>query len=277
MLAWAAFQLLTALSWAAHLRAVIGNSSIANNWGELLTARELWEIMENGNFQDSPLGFWTPAIGLAALTWALWAGWKLQAGIACLKARFLPWLAAMPIAAALGYLPLWALHASLWNTLAFLSGLGIQFLGWANFFGRPLLYMAFVSALTLQWWLCRLDLARHAPGNTQEWLIHLKDSFLRLWTRPVQWGNIVFFGVVIRAGLAYGVLLLAWEWGGREINRLWAFAFLQAAAAAANAWIIGWTLRVTALYWKRDLEARLEVRRLEASTRRGFMAVKDRE
>jgi hypothetical protein len=268
ILAWAAFQTLTSLSWTEHLGAKLGNSSLANNWGELLTARDLWEIMENGGLRHSPLGFWTTVIGIAAILWALWAGWKVQTEIVGVKASLASWLIAMPVALALGYLPLLALHASLWNTLAFLSGLGIQFLGWVNLFGGALLRMAFASALLLQWWLCRIDLAHQTPRNTQEWLAHLKDSALRLWTSPVQWGNIVIFGVAARVGLAYGVLFIAWEWGGQTLDLLWAFALLQAAAAAINAWIIGWTLRLTALYWKHDVEVRSEIRSLETSVKR---------
>jgi hypothetical protein len=202
------------------------------------------------------------------MLWILWSGWKLQARTVDIKAGLMPLLASVPIALILGYLPLWIMHASLWNTFAYLESTGIQFLGWINLFIGPLLHMAFASALLLQWWLCRIDLARHMPGCAREWAIHLKDSFFRLWAHPVQWGNIVFFGVTIRAGLAFCVLLLAWKWGGQVVSRVYALFFLQIAVSAANAWIIGWALRVTALYWKHDLEVRREIRALESSFRR---------
>ena len=267
IMAWAAFQALTALSWAAHLGARLGNSSLADNWGETLTARDIWEIMGNGGLQNSILGFWTVAIGVAALLWVLWAGWKVQAGAVGLRAGLLPWLAAIPAALVLGYLPLLALHAALWNALAFLSGLGIQSAGWLNLFVSPLLRMAFVSALMLQWWLCRVDLAYHMPRSLGEWPVHLKESFLRLWAYPIQWGSIVFFGVLVRSGLVSSVLLLAWKWGGQALSHVWAFFFLQVIVAALNAWIIGWTLRATALYWKNDMEVRSEVKALRSSIR----------
>jgi len=268
ILAWVSFQALTALSWTVHLSARLGNSSLANNWGEMLTARDIWEIMGNGGLQDSILGFWTVAIGIMALLWALWAGWKVQAGTVGLRATFLPWLVALPAALALGYLPLLALHTALWKPLAFLSDLGIQSAGWLNLFASPLFRMAFVSGLLLQWWLCRIDLAHRMPHGYREWLEHLKDSFLRLWAYPIQWGSMVFFGVLIRTGLVFCVLLLAWNWDGQTLPRVWAFFFLQVTVAAINAWIIGWTLRVTALYWINDMEVRSEVRALESSSKR---------
>jgi hypothetical protein len=246
----------------------MGNSTLADNWGELLTANDIWEVMLNGGLQNTFLGFWPWAIVIATTLWALWVGWKLQAKLVGLKAAILPWLAALPTAFIVGYLPLWALHAFLWNTFAFLSTLGIPSLGWINLAADPLLHMAFGSALLLQWWLCRLDLACSFPKSRREWLIHFKDSFLRLWTYPVQWGNIVFFGIVIRTGLVFCVLCLAWGWGGQELHQLWLFYSLQVTVAAINAWIIGWALRVAALYWKNDLEVRSEVRALESVMRR---------
>ncbi|MDR0498572.1 MAG: hypothetical protein LBH03_02410, partial [Holophagales bacterium] len=159
------------------------------------------------------------------------------------------------------------MHAFLWNTFAYLEDLGIQFLGWINLFVSPLLHMAFVSALLLQWWLCRIDLTHHMPRSAKEWLIHLKDSFFRLWAHPVRWGNIVFFGTAIRIGLVFCVLHLAWNWGGQSVSRVWTFFFLQIAVSAINAWIIGWVLRVTAHYWKHDIAVRSEIRSLESSIR----------
>jgi len=265
IVAWIFFHILTALSWVAHLKTRLGNSSLANDWGELLTARDVWEIMENGKLQDSFLGFWTIAIGVLAILWVLWAGWKLQAKTVLLKADFLPWAIAILSALLIGYLPLWVLHAFLWNVTNFFGNLGIQFLGWINIFVNPLIHMAFASALMVQWWLCRLDLSHHFPKCKRDWIIHLKDSFLRLWTRPVQWGNIIFFGVAIRTGLAFLVLLLAWRWGGEILSHLWMFFLLQVLVAAINACIIGWVLRLTALYWENDSKVRSEVRRLESS------------
>lgn len=272
ILAWAAFQILPALAWAAHLRARLGDSALANEWGDLLSARDIWEIMEAGKLQDSPLGFWTVAIGLAALLWALWAGWKLQARAAGFKAGLLPWTVAIPAALALGLPPLWILRAALGWLFGFLADSGIQGLGWFNLAAAPILKMSVASALMVQWWLCRVDMASQLPKTVPEWRMHLSDSFLRLWRHPVQWGSVVFFGAVLRAGLAFWVLSLAWGWGGEDIPRLLAFAFLQAAVAGVNAWVIGWTLRATALFWKHDVMVRTEIRALEksVSARRGL-------
>jgi hypothetical protein len=267
MLAWAAFQSLSALALAESIKSRLGNSNIAENWGELITARDIWEVMEHGNSTGYAMGFWPTVLGLAALAWALWAGWKMQAKAAALKAKFLPWAAAAPIALAIGWLPLWLLHAPLWNALSYMGGLGIQFLGWADLIAGPLLRMTFASSLMLQWWLCRLDLTHGMPKGAKEWLAHLRRSFLRLWSHPVQWGSIIFFGASFRAGLAFGVLALAMEWGGQGLPRLWALVFFQAMVAAVNAWAIGWAMRVAALYWQNDAEVRCEIALLESSVR----------
>jgi hypothetical protein len=260
--AWVAFYALTALSWASHIRSKLGNSALAENWGEVITAWDIWEIMENGGLQDDFFGLLAPATGALALLWALWAGWKMQTKAVGLSTRMAPWLASVPTALVIGFLPLWAMHVLLWGTLGFLGGLGIQPLAWMNFFGGPLLRMAFASSLMLQWWLCRLDMAKRVPKNAEQWRAHIKDSFLRLWAHPVQWGNIVFFGVAARVGIIFGALSLGWEMGAKTLPHLWAFLVLQSLAAAINAWIIGWVLRVAALYWKNDEAVRSEVRTL---------------
>jgi hypothetical protein len=267
IMAWVAFQALAPLSWAAHLRSKVGNSAIADNWGQTLPADDIWELMANGNLQDATLGFWTVAVATLAVLWALWAGWKMQTKFVGLKSGIVPWLAAAPVAFVIGYLPLWMLHASLWNISAFLASLGIPSLGWINLVAGPLLHLAFGSALMFQWWLCRLDLAYSLPKDKKGWLMHIKDSFLRLWLHPIQWGSIVFFGPAIRAGLVFLVLCLAWEWGGQELYNVWLLFFLQIDAAAVNAWIIGWALRVAALYWRNDQQVRSEVRALELAMR----------
>ena len=265
--AWAAFQSLTAISWATHLGAKVGNSAIADGWGEKLTAGGLWEMMGQGGLRDSPLGVWTAAIGAAALAWALWAGWKMQAGAVGLNAGLLPWLAGIPAALLTGGLPLFALHASLWKTLPTLAGTGIQALGWADLVGGPLLRMSFWSALMLQWWLCRLALAYEMPKGARQWLSHFRDSFLCVWAHPVHWGAIVFFGVAARSGLSFSVLCLGWNWGGGEPRLVWAFALLQTAAASCGAWLIGLVMRMAALYWKSRKDGRAELQRLESMAR----------
>ncbi|MDR2561512.1 MAG: hypothetical protein LBC63_07060 [Holophagales bacterium] len=263
ILAWIAFYALTALSWFSHLRAKLVNSALAENWGEAISAGDIWEIMENGGLRDDFFGPWVLVVGALALLWALWAGWKMQTGAVGLCASIAPWLASVPATLAIGFLPLWVLHAMLWETLAFLGGLGIQPLAWMDFFGGPLLRMAFASSLMLQWWLCRLDMAKRMPKSAEEWKAHIKDSFLRLWVHPVQWGNIIFFGVVARAGLTFGALYVGWELGAKSLSHLWAFIALQSLVAAINAWIIGWALRVAALYWKNDEAVRTEIRALK--------------
>jgi hypothetical protein len=253
--AWVSLQVLTAAGVALRLRSAVQGSPAADGWGEGLTAQGLWEIMERGGLGGDVLGPWTAAAGLAAILWAIWAGWKVQAKAAGVAAGPAPLLLSVPVALCIGCPPLWALHASIGGALGFAAGSGIQFLGWADFIGSPLLRMCFASSLAVQWWLCRMDMARRAPEGARGWLRHAKDGFLRLWSHPVQWGVIVFFGAAARAGLSLAALALAWRWGG-EPPWLWGAMAVQALAAAANAWAIGWALRATALYWKSDAAER---------------------
>jgi hypothetical protein len=255
--------MLTPLSFALRLRSAVGHSQIADGWGEMLTARDLWEVLEHGGLEGPLLGPWTIGAGTFAVAWAIWAGWKVQAGAAGVAAKAAPMLLAVPTALCAGAVPLWLLHASLWSALACFASAGIQSLAWADFVGSPLLRMCFASSLLLQWWLCRADLAHGTPKDVLGWLGHVKVGFLRLWSHPVQWGAIVFFGVVLRSGLSFSVLALAWRWGGQSLPKVWTLYALQAAAAAANAWAIGWALRTTALYWRNDAEVRATIRELE--------------
>ena len=43
----AAFSLATQVLWARHLGSLTGWSSLPSYWGETLTARDLWELLEN--------------------------------------------------------------------------------------------------------------------------------------------------------------------------------------------------------------------------------------
>jgi hypothetical protein len=228
-----------------------------------MAARGLLEVMGAGG-AASPPGPWAAAAA-AALLWAVWAGWKVQAAAAGVAARPAPLLLSVPSALCVGLLPLWALHALLWGALGFAAESGIQFLGWADFIGSPLLRVCFASSLLLQWWLCRIDLAYRAPRGARGWARHAKAGFLRLWKHPVQWGAIVLLGASLRVGLSLSALLLAWRWGGQTLPRLWAGHAAQALAAAANAWAIGWTLRTVALYWKNDAEVASVVSDLESA------------
>jgi len=265
--AWVAFQFFTTIRVALRLSNAAGHSQIADDWGKTLTARGLWEVMGQGQVADAApqalIDPWVVAVGAAAMLWAIWAGWKVQARVAGVAAGLTPLLLSIPTALCIGWLPLWALHAALWGTLGLLASSGIQFLCWLDFIASPLLHLCFASSLLVQWWLCRADLGQRVPRDIREWTGHMKESFARLWLHPIQWGTIVFLGVSVRTGLSFSAMLLACLWGGQSLSTLWTLFAVQALAAAANAWIIGWTLRTTALYWKNDAEVRATIRELE--------------
>jgi hypothetical protein len=263
MAAWVALQLLTSLGLALRLGSAVGGSRVADGWGEAMSAQSLWEVMAQGG----PAGPWpivATAAATVALLWTVWAGWKVQAGAAGLAARIRPLLLSLPAALCVGLPPLLALHALLQAALGLMASSGIQFLGWAEFICSPLLRVCLASSLLVQWWLCRIDMAHRAPRGPKAWTRHAKESFLRLWGHPVQWGAIIFLGASLRLGLSLLALLLAWHLGGQTLPRLLAAQAAFALAAAANAWTICWTLRASALYWKNDAELRAVIGELEA-------------
>ena len=106
MAAWALLPVLGSAAWAQHLRAHAGNSALPNYWGEMLTARDAWELAVNGQLERAPLGFLPGLVLAVLLLWALWAGWKLQARTVELEGRLLPWLLGRLDALLLAALPL---------------------------------------------------------------------------------------------------------------------------------------------------------------------------
>jgi len=126
---------------------------------------------------------------------------------------------------------------------------GLDALGWLAFFGRPLVWMALIAALNVQWWLCRLG---RTAGLTRGYRAHLQDCFLKLWSHPIQWGLLNVGGAALRSLLPFLVLLLAWRLGGGTTFRVWLFLLLQLLVMAINGWLMGWLLRVTALFANHD-------------------------
>jgi hypothetical protein len=257
---WLAFSLSTDVLWALHLRRLTGWSSLPIFWGETLTFRDLWELLENGGLRAHWTGPWVPLAGGLALLWVLWAGWRLQAGTAGLPARLDAWAWGLVDALAIGAVPLAVLAGlALW-VLARLSGTGIPWLGWLDWVGGSLVRLAFASALFLQWWLCRMARAG-APGGFRlgSWRrlgAHLVLGLRRFWSHPVQWPALVLGGAALRAGLALLVLAMAWRLGGGTPSKVWVFLGLQALAVLANAWLLGWFLRLAALFLRHDAAVR---------------------
>ena len=257
---WLCFHVLTSTFWAMHLKALAGWSGLPNYWGELLTVRDLWELAENGGLQDHVTGFWAPLAAVLAMGWFLWASWKVQARAADLPGTFKAWVLGFLDALLIGALPLALVGFLVLGFLSLLAGTGIQGLGWLDWVGGTVFRLSLVSTFFLQAWLCRLGRAGQAKAPLAR---HLKESFLRLWSHPVEWTVLVVGGVAVRTGLPFLVLLLGWRLGGGTPVRVWSLLGLQAAAVLIDAWLIGWFLRVTALTWKNDAAVQAVIMDLE--------------
>lgn len=262
MAAWLFLQAATSALWAVHLRGFTrfagGWSGLPQHWGEMLTAKDLWNLAVNGEMGQSPFGTLAPLFGLAGLVWVLWASWKHQAEEAGLPVRLRDWCLGFLDALVIGLIPLAIPCLLAVRLLRALASTGIQGLNWMSFVGQPLLVLAFVSAFMAQWWLCRLNRAGAAGGPPLDLLggypRHLKASFLRLWSHPVQWTALHLGGAALRAGLAFAALAAGWKWGGGTALRVWTFLGAQALATLAGAFLLGWMLRLTARYWRRQAD-----------------------
>lgn len=253
LLGWLLVFLGPALGWARHLLRAAGTSTLPAHWGEQISARDLWELWENGGLQHRLLNSPTVHLFGLGLVIVLWCGWRMQAEAAGQKARLGSWLLGALDTVLIGFLPLGLLAWLLDLTLAWAGGTGFNGLGWTALIGRPLIWMALVSALNVQWWFCRLG---RAAGLNRGYRSHLRDSFLRLWSQPLQWGLIALAGAALRGLLPFLVLLLAWRMGGGTTFRVWLFLLLQLAVTILNGWLLGWQLRVTAHYWLHDVAVR---------------------
>lgn len=253
MTGWMLVLLGPALGWAGHLRRAAGWSALPSHWGESLNVRDIWELWENGGLQHRLTNSPTVHLFGLGMVIVLWCGWRMQGDTAGLKARLGPWLLGALDTVLIGFIPLGLITWLVSEALGHLGGSGIDFLGWAALFGRPLVWMALVSALNLQWWFCRLG---RTAGLKRGYGAHLADSFMRLWSHPIQWGFIALGGAVLRSLLPFLVLLLAWRMGGGTPFRVWLFLALQLLVTAFNGWLMGWLLRATALFWNHDVVVR---------------------
>ena len=253
MAGWMLVLLGPSLGWAGLLRRTAGWSALPNHWGECLSARDVWELWENGGLKLRLVNSPTVHLFGLGLILVLWCGWRMQAEQAGLKARLGPWLLGALDTLLIGFLPLGAVAWLADLVLAWSGGSGLDALGWAGFLGRPLVWMALVSALNFQWWLCRLG---RASGRTGGYRTHLESCFMGLWSHPIQWGALALGGAALRALLPFLVLLLAWRMGGGTTFRVWLFLLLQLLVTAVNGWLMGWLLRATACFWHQDAVVR---------------------
>ncbi len=264
MVGWMLVLLGPALGWAGHLRRAAGWSALPAHWGESLSARDAWELVVNGGLQHRLTNSPTVHLFGLGLVIVLWCGWRMQAERAGQEARLGSWLLGALDTVLIGILPLGLVAILVDILLAKAWGSGLDALGWIAFFGRPLVWMALVAALNLQWWICRLG---RAAGPKRGYRNHLADSFLGLWNHPIQWGLLTVGGAVLRALLPFLVLLLAWRLGGGTTFRVWLFLLLQLLVTAVNGWLMGWLLRVTALFWRHTDLVHTELVTLEESVR----------
>lgn len=250
---WSLVLLGPVLGWAGHLRRAAGWSALPSHWGERISARDIWELWENGGLQHRLANSPTVHLFGLGLVVVLWCGWRMQAEKAGQKARLGSWLLGALDTVLIGFLPVGFAAWLVDGALAWAGGLGIDGLGWLAFFGRPLVWMATVAALNLQWWFCRLG---RAAGLARGYRAHLTDSFLRLWSHPIQWGLIALGGAALRSMPSFLVLLLAWRMGGGTTVRVALFLALQLAVTLFNGWLMGWLLRTAALFWIHDAAVR---------------------
>ncbi|HJU84737.1 MAG TPA: hypothetical protein VJ600_11035 [Holophagaceae bacterium] len=260
---WVLLALVPAFFWASHLASHTafagGWSGLTAHWGEQLDSRDLVELFKNGEVH-APLGFMTGASLLLGLALVFGCGWRLQARAAGLQGRLAPWLMGFADTLLVGLIPMGLLAGLSVHLLGLLAGQGLQGLDWTVLILRPILLAASVSALSVQWWILRLG----REGLSEEFGTHLGHGFLRLWTHPVQWFTLLAGGATLRMALHLGVLFAAWRLGGSTGGRIWAFTGLELLATAINAWILGWMLRVAALFWRNDVEVRRAVKALKA-------------
>lgn len=253
MAGWMLVLLGPILGWAGYLRRAAGWSALPSHWGESISARDVWELWENGGLQHRLANSPTMHLFGLGLVIVLWCGWRLQAEAAGQKARLGPWLLGAMDTVLIGFLPLGLVAWLVDMGLAWAGGFGLDGLGWIAFFGRPLLWMALVATLNLQWWFCRLG---RAAGLARGYRAHLWDSFARLWSHPIQWGLISLGGAALRSLLPFLLLLLAWRMGGGTTFRVWLFLLLQLIVTALNGWLMGWLLRAVARFWNHDAAMR---------------------
>jgi hypothetical protein len=246
---WMLVLLGPALGWAGHIRRAAGWSALPSHWGDGLSARDVWELWENGGLQHRLTNSPTVHLMGLGLILVLWCGWRMQTETVGLRARLSSWLLGALDTVIIGFLPLGSVAWLAEVLLSKLGGTGLDFLGWLAFFGRPLVWMALVAGLNLQWWLCRMG---RAAGPSRGYRTHLTECFLGLWLHPIQWGALATGGATLRSLLPFLVLMLAWRMGGGTPFRVWLFLLLQLLTTAANAWIMGWLLRASALFWTHD-------------------------
>lgn len=262
MAAWAVAAMIPATFWAWHVAGFVGKSSLANHWGERLPIRDLLDLWWNGKWNEAPLGVLPVLVLLLALTWALWAGYRMQAEMVGARPRLGTWMLSLAESLLLGAAPLLLTRWILMKPVNYAGDLGIAPFSWASFLFKPLSLAATATAFFLMWSFIRVGrLATKKP-----WLRRMRQGFLALWAHPVQWTLLCFVFSLVRLAAVSAVVVLFWRLGGATVGRVWAFVLAQGALSALLAWTQGWQLRLATCFVLHDARVRDEqVRLLETA------------
>lgn len=259
MAAWSVAAMIPATLWAWHVAGFVGRSSLANHWGERLPIRDLLDLWWNGKWSQAPLGALPVLALVAGLTWALWAGYRMQAEMLGTRPRLGAWLLSLVEALVLGAAPLLLVRWILMKPVDTMGGQGITFLGWASLLLKPLSYAATATAFFLLWSFIRVGrLASRKP-----WPRRMKQGFFALWAYPIHWTLVCFGLALLRLATVSAVVILFWRAGGASVGKVWAFALAQGLLSALLAWTQGWQLRLAARFALHDAGVRDEQERLK--------------
>jgi hypothetical protein len=219
--------------------------------------------VENGGLGGHWTGPWVALAGAITLVWVLWAGWGVQAETAGRPATFGPWLWGLADALVVGLAPLAVVAAACLWALGRLGATGLPAFGWLDWVGGALVRLGFASALFVHWWLFRLARAGGPDGfRLGSWRrlgAHLVLGLVRFWRHLGHWLALVLGGAVLRAGLSLAALGLGWRLGGGTVPRVVVCLLLDVLAVLANAWLLGWFLRLVALFLRHDQAVRAAV------------------
>ncbi len=261
---WVVLAIVPAFFWASYLLSHTqvggGWSALPAHWGEQLNAKDVVELFERGEVHGL-LGVGASGALILGLFLVLWASWKHQAAAAGLRHHLGPWLGGALDTVVAG-IPIVLVFVLVYALLGWLGDASIVGLSWFAFFAKPVLALATISTLMMQWWLLRLN---RLERKGQNWFSHVWMGFIRLWSHPVEWFILTAGLSLLRLALHGAVLDLAWRLGGGGVGRVWGFVLLEAVSAFIGAWILGWMLRTVALFWRHDQAVRRAIAELEAA------------
>ncbi len=250
---WALAGLVPAFLLARHVAGFAGSSALPGHWGERLDLREFIDLATNSDLHVQPFPAWGLVFLVTGLAWALWSGWRLQAGIMDRRPSAGAWLLGGLEALLLGPLPLLVpTLLALWF-LRLIGDRGIESFAWVRAILAPLLWATWSSACFLQWALCR---SARLLESRPTWLRHMGHGFLRMWMHPVQWTLLLFGASALRVLLHGSALYLGWRLGGASTGRVWSLVLAQLLATLAGAWVQAVLLGTATRFLQHDVAVR---------------------